>query len=104
MAQYRLGKYKEALATLTQADAKGAGIPAHLAFLAMTHHQLGQPEQAQATFARFRETLNQPEWTQNEDLHALRREAEKLLSDKPALPKSECCSSLSKQLQLAARR
>ena len=86
MAQYRLGRYREALATFTQADQKGAGIPVNLAFLAMTHHQLGQPEQAQATFARFQETLSQPQSTRNEELQGLRREAEELMGDKPALP------------------
>jgi WD40 repeat protein/serine/threonine protein kinase len=87
MAQYRLGRYKEALATFTQADQKGGDIPTHLAFLAMTQHQLGQPEQAQATLARFQKTLSQPDLIQNEDLQAFRREAENLMSAKPALPK-----------------
>jgi tetratricopeptide (TPR) repeat protein len=87
MAQYRLGMYKEALATLTQADPRDAGIPANLAFLAMTYHQLGQQAHAQAVLARFQETLSKPEWTQNEELQALLREAETLISGKSALPK-----------------
>ena len=45
MAQYRLGKYQEALTTLTHADelnqaAQGGSVPADLAFLAMTRYQI----------------------------------------------------------------
>ena len=45
MAQYRLGKYQEALTTLTRADelnqATGGGpVPADLAFLAMSRYQM----------------------------------------------------------------
>ena len=45
MAQYRLGKYQEALTTLTRADelnqaAQGGPVPADLAFLAMSRYQM----------------------------------------------------------------
>ena len=45
MAQYRLGKYQEALTTLTHADelnqaAQGGPVPADLAFLAMCRYQM----------------------------------------------------------------
>jgi WD40 repeat protein len=86
-AQYRLGMYKEALATFTQVDERRAGIPANLALLAMTHHQLGQRAQARAALSRFQETLSKPEWTQNEELQALLREAETLMNGKSAVPK-----------------
>jgi WD40 repeat protein/serine/threonine protein kinase len=86
MAYYRLGRYKEALATLTPASQMSGGSPADLAFLAMTHHQLGHKE-AQTTLVRFQETLSKPEWTQNEALRAFLREAETLMDGKPPLPK-----------------
>ena len=51
MAQYRLGKYQEALTTLTHADelnqdAQGGSVPADLAFLAMTGYQIGEKDRA----------------------------------------------------------
>jgi hypothetical protein len=86
MAHYRLGQYKEALATLTASDPMSAGSPADLAFLAMTQHQLGHKE-AQTTFVRFQETMRKPEWTQNAELPAFLREAETLMDGKPPLTK-----------------
>src|SRR5262249_54669500 len=86
MAHYRLGQYKEALATLTQAEQTSAGSPADLAFLAMTQHQLGHKE-AQTTLVRLQEAMSKPEWTQNEELRAFLREAETLMNGKPPLPK-----------------
>jgi tetratricopeptide (TPR) repeat protein len=84
LAQYRLGRFPEALATLTEAERRNAGNPADFAFLALTQHQLGHKEQAQATLARLREALRQPEWTQDEELRAFLGEAERLVGDKPA--------------------
>jgi WD40 repeat protein len=77
-AHYRLGRYQEALALLARADQTGAASPADLAFLAMTHHQLGQKDRAQAALGRLRETLSQPEWTPKEEWQALLDEAERL--------------------------
>ena len=69
MAQYRLGKYQEALTTLTHADklnqaAEGSSVPADLAFLAMTRFQIGETDQAQASLAQLRETSQKPNWAE----------------------------------------
>jgi hypothetical protein len=112
---YRTGRYEQALAALTQAEAlhrsAAAGlalppasalhglpawwqveplrhtIPTNLAFLAMTHHQIGQKEGARAALARLRAIAAQPEWAQDEQAQRFLREAETLLGGKPAKPK-----------------
>jgi WD40 repeat protein/predicted Ser/Thr protein kinase len=76
LAQYRVGNYKEALATLTQADEKNKGVPADLAFLAMTQQQLGQKDQARATLERLRQTVSRPEWLKQDQAQAFWREAQ----------------------------
>jgi hypothetical protein len=54
------------LVTLTKSeklrDAKEGPLPANLAFLAMTLHQLGKKDEARATLARLREVMKQPRW------------------------------------------
>jgi WD40 repeat protein len=59
MAHYRMGRfkkehYKEALAVLTKCNPHR---PATAAFLAMTHHQLGQKAQAEAALSRLRDLM-----------------------------------------------
>ncbi|MCI0465093.1 MAG: hypothetical protein L0Z62_49865, partial [Gemmataceae bacterium] len=78
VAQYRVGQYLEARATLTRADAINGGIPADLAFLAMTHHQLGQRELAQAALTRLRSLFQDPVWKSDRRAHAFLEEAEEL--------------------------
>jgi hypothetical protein len=56
VAQYRVGRYREALETLTQSDRlnanrQGARDPADIAFLAMSHYQLGRAELGARAFA-----------------------------------------------------
>jgi tetratricopeptide (TPR) repeat protein len=92
VAQYRLGKYKEALDTLTRSgklnSASPAGTqPADLAFLALAQHQLGQKEKAQASLERLRQILKQPQWAKNEEAQGFLREAEELLKEQPVKPK-----------------
>jgi hypothetical protein len=53
--------------------------PWNLAFLAMTHHQLGDPVRAQAVLARLRGILQDPRWKNHQDAQAFGREAEALL-------------------------
>jgi hypothetical protein len=110
VAQYRVGQYAQARATLTQADLQHQAalarlvlmarqlpqalvtlwqaqplretVSANLAFLAMTHHQLGHEESARAALARLREITEKPEWAKDQEVHSLLREAETLVSSK----------------------
>jgi hypothetical protein len=109
-ALYRAGRYSEALALLIQAEqmhrAAAAGlalwptpylpaltglwqadqlrqaIAANLAFLALTHHRLGQATQAQAALARLREAVQQARFNKDEETHELLREAQAVLGAK----------------------
>jgi tetratricopeptide (TPR) repeat protein len=91
LAQYRLGKYAEALDTLTRSDKFHSGLPqgsqpADLAFLAMAQHRLGRKEQARATLARLGPLMKQPPWAQQEEAQRYLREAEELVEGNPAAP------------------
>jgi WD40 repeat protein len=86
-AQYRAGRYAEALATLVPAAESDAAAPADLAFLALTRHRLGQKEPARAVLARLRETLRAPRWAQNEEAAAFLREAESRIDPTPEGPR-----------------
>jgi hypothetical protein len=91
IAQYRLGEYKKALETLTRSDQinvarDNVAHPADLAFLAMTQHQLGRPDQAKATLVRLREIMKQPRWAQAKKSQGFLREAEALIQ-KSAQPR-----------------
>ena len=84
VAQYRAGRYPEALDTLTQAEPRNAkqfqgSVPADLAFQAMAQHQLGQRDQAAATLARLRERLKPPGCANDAESQAFLREAAVLL-------------------------
>jgi Flp pilus assembly protein TadD len=94
MAQYRLGQYQAAVATLVSSEKLSAtpvvgSNPTSLAFLAMAQYQLGQKEQAQATLTQLRETLTKPPWSNiSQHYAALLQEAENLLGGQaiPAKP------------------
>jgi WD40 repeat protein len=114
-AQYRAGQYAQARSTLTQADLRHQAtpaslallswqfpqalialweaqplldaIPANLAFLAMTHYQLGQKEPAQAALTRLRRTLEKPEWAKDQEAQGCLREADTLVAGKSPVPK-----------------
>jgi WD40 repeat protein/serine/threonine protein kinase len=91
MAQYRLGKYREALATLTHADelnqaAEGGSVPADLALLAMTRFQMHDHEQAQASLTQLREAMQKPNWAGDEEAQQLLKEAEALLAGQSSQP------------------
>ena len=81
VAQYRVGKYREAVATLEQADRLKKDLrespdPPDLAFLALAHHRLGQTDQARTALSRLRESMKQPERAGDEQGQAFLREAE----------------------------
>jgi Flp pilus assembly protein TadD len=79
IAEYRAGQYPAALATLTQADSLNGGIPADLAFLAMSHHQLGNSEKAKETLVRLRESLRSSRWLGDQEALEFNREATRLI-------------------------
>jgi eukaryotic-like serine/threonine-protein kinase len=91
MAQYRALQYREAVDTLIGADRQNAtaargSLALDLAFLAMAQHGLGQKDRAQATLARLRKALEQPDQANDEDAKALLSEAECSIRGEPAQP------------------
>jgi Flp pilus assembly protein TadD len=86
MAQFRVGQYREAVATLMQAAQLQADLPcgrdpANLAFLALSQHHLGQQHEARATLNRLREALSSRGQAWNQQGQGLLREAEALELD-----------------------
>jgi hypothetical protein len=88
MAQYRVGQYPEALATLTKSEklkaTNGGSLPADLAFLAMTQHRLGKKDEAKTTLGRLRSVMKHPRLAEHEESLGFLREAEELIEGKPA--------------------
>jgi eukaryotic-like serine/threonine-protein kinase len=86
VAQYRVGHYAEAIATLQKslAASKGESAAFDLFFLAMARHKLGQISQARADFdgaVRWRrEHPNLAQSTWSEELDRFRAEAEEVLA------------------------
>ncbi len=92
IAQYRLGKYQEAVATLTQSErfhtTQGQGSPpADLAFLTMAYYRLGQMEKAQDYSNRLQETMKKSQWAKEEEARAFLHEAETLLQGSTEEPR-----------------
>jgi hypothetical protein len=57
------------------------------AFLAMTQYRLGQREQAESSFARLREAVQNPRWSDDEGSRRFVREVEVLICGRsPDLP------------------
>ena len=86
VARYRVGKYAEAVATLTRSDQVnsptfGGSIPADLAFLALAQHRLGQTEKARATLGRLRVAMKKPQWDKEPEAQGFLREAEAIEFD-----------------------
>ncbi len=87
IAQYRTGRYPEALATLTRSDqinakANKTSQPTDLAFLAVTQFRLGKKAEARSTFARLRQVMKDPAMAGNQEYAGFLREAEALLQEK----------------------
>ncbi len=81
VAQYRVGLYGDAVATLTWADRLSTALvgdptPADLAFLALGQQRLGRMDQALATLGRLRELMKKPGRAGYEQEQAFLREAE----------------------------
>lgn len=80
VAQYRAGSYHEALDTLLRCDELNGGTSyADVAFLAMTHHHLGNAHEAQATLPRVSDLVHVNQSLQGK---AFLREAEQLIVGK----------------------
>ena len=85
MAYYRVGNYEKALDVLSRSDKinalkdKGSG-PADIAFLAMTHHQLGHSKEAEAKLQHLRERMKDPRWARDTESQGFLREGEVLLA------------------------
>ncbi len=84
VAQYRVGRYSDALATLTRSQQMSAAqgnseLPADLAFLAMAEERLGHHAQAVAYLGRLREALKKPAHARNSEGRGFLREAEAII-------------------------
>jgi WD40 repeat protein len=87
IAQYRAGRFKDALATLTRADQRNLRTnqnsdPADLAFLAMTQFQLGKKAEARSAFVQLLQAMKEPVVAGDAEYQDFRREAEALIDDK----------------------
>jgi hypothetical protein len=83
-----VGRYADALATLTESDKLQAmqegSLPQDLAFLAMARHQLGKKDEAKATLGQLREVMRQADWAIHAESQGFLREAEELIEGKTA--------------------
>jgi tetratricopeptide (TPR) repeat protein len=88
VAQYRMGRYAQALETLTKSEKLNAtesgSHPDDLAFLAMARHRLGRKDEAQETLNRLREVMRNMRWLRDVDAPRFLREAEETLQEKSA--------------------
>jgi hypothetical protein len=89
VAQYRVGRYRDCLTTLTQAEPLNAerlqsSVPGDLAFLAMAHHQLGHKAEAAKDLARLRQAMRNARWANDPDSQSFLLEAEALIEGWPA--------------------
>ncbi|WP_089942332.1 serine/threonine-protein kinase [Candidatus Entotheonella palauensis] len=71
IAQFRAGHYDQARNTLVEADRRysgpSGGAPPTLAFLAMSHHALGDTVQAKQVLARAQALMQDPRWAGDAD-------------------------------------
>jgi WD40 repeat protein len=87
VAQYRVGRYRDALTTLTQAEPLnaeryGGSIPADLAFRAMAHWQLRHKEEMATNLGRLRQVMKGSRWANDPKSRAFLQEAEALIEGK----------------------
>ena len=86
VAQYRSGKYPDAVATLTRSDkinSERDRQPRDVSFLAMAHYKLGQKDKAQLLLSELRQLMKEPGWSIDAEARGFLREAEDLLAGKP---------------------
>jgi Flp pilus assembly protein TadD len=80
IAQYRVGAYADALATLTRCQELRASPDAgDLAFMAMANFKLGRADQARDQLDQLRALMKEPSRSGNAELQGFLREAEALI-------------------------
>ena len=88
LSQYRIGKYQDALDTLTKAEEFMAGTPMSLAFQAMARFHLGDNEgtpslrASLALLRRLQQVMRLPPWNQDVEAAGFLREAQSLITAK----------------------
>jgi predicted oxidoreductase (fatty acid repression mutant protein) len=88
VALYRASEFKEALDTLTRSDAINAKgedgpLPGDIAFIAMSHWQLGHKDEARTSLATLRDLAAKERWKDDEETIRHLAEAEALIAEKP---------------------
>ncbi len=86
IAQYRLGQYQEAAATLSRVERLSTALkdvpsPANPAFLALAQYRLGQTDRARAALSRLREAMKAPRWARDGEAQGWLNEAEAIELD-----------------------
>ena len=89
VAQYRTGRYEEALSTLRRADARttehgGGRQPCDVAFLAMALFQLAHIDEARAELDGLRQIMTEDPWQGDTESNDFLKEAEALIQQAPA--------------------
>jgi tetratricopeptide (TPR) repeat protein len=80
IVQYRIGAYKDALATLTRcASLRENPAAADLVFIAMAHSKLGAADKARAELEQLRALMKDPRRSSSAELQGFLREAESLI-------------------------
>jgi WD40 repeat protein len=85
VAQYRVGDYENAVATLTRCEKSRADnhlepAPENVAFLAMSLHKLDRADEAKAALERLRSLCKEEGFAEDQEAQAFLAEAEKLLA------------------------
>jgi serine/threonine protein kinase len=75
VAQYRVGRFEEARATLTRSDQLNDGHPADIAFLAMALARIGRMDAAHRELERLQLLMKQAPWSTDSQSLRLLREA-----------------------------
>ena len=103
VAQYRTGRYADALATLTKSEKMNATTdgshPADLAFLAMAQHVLGRKKEAQETLERLHDVMKNLRWFKDPEARGFLREAEETLKGNPSRETTKDTKDTKKEVQ-----
>jgi Flp pilus assembly protein TadD len=89
VAQYRIGKYAEAVATLFRSDelnskSNDGSEPADIAFLAIAHFQLGHTDRAHKLLEQLRQLMQTDKWKGNAECQGFFAEAVQIIIRTPA--------------------